>query len=436
LNRKILLINPWVEDFTCFDFWMKPVGLLRFQAYFRRLGFQTRLIDCLAFGTRPRRSGFSTGKYLSEEIEKPDPISHVPRRYQRFGISLERFLTELSRIPDPDFVFVTCCMTYWYGGAARVIHRVKEMYPNAVILLGGVYPTLCPDHAERVTGADRVIPSNGNEPVIDRVCRVLGIPKPEISLADVFPDYSDYPRIDSLALVTSIGCPYRCTYCAAYVIHPEFIQRSAEECIRELAHYRDRYPVVDLAFYDDALLLRPGRHIEKILDWIIEQGPGWRLHLPNAIHAKFVSPDLARKMKAAGFETIRLGFESADVNFQRGTGDKTDSGDLVRAVEYLNGAGFAGGQIGAYVMYGNPGLNVESVFETVEFVRSLGIQTKLATYSPVPGTADFERYAKEVPEIRNEPLLHNDVICRYRNPEEYETLVNLVRSANRKVEVV
>lgn len=435
MNRKILFVNPWVEDFSCFDLWMKPLALLRFSAFFRKLGFQTRLIDCLAMARREGGKKFSTGKFWAEEIQKPGPISHIPRKFKRYGIPQPGFETELRSFPQPDFAFVTCCMTYWYTGAFRAIRKIKEVYPKTAVLLGGVYPTLCTDHAVRHSGADHVVVPTETKSVLDQVLRITGTPDPGFTLENVVPDFSGYPDVGALATITSTGCPYRCSYCAAYVLKPDFNQRPVEDCIAELDQYRKRYRASDLAFYDDALLIRSEKHFEKILDWIVAERPGWRLHLPNAVHAKRITPNLARKMKAAGFETIRLGFESSDAQFQKTTGNKVDNDGIAEAVEHLLRVGFQGHQVGAYVMYGSPGLDPDSVFRSVEFVGSLGVHARLATFSPVPGTVDFERYTGEVPEILEEPLLHNDVICRFRNPKEYNSLLRQVNSVNNRIEL-
>ena len=33
---RILLLNPWIEDFAAFDYWARPMGLLRFASWFRQ----------------------------------------------------------------------------------------------------------------------------------------------------------------------------------------------------------------------------------------------------------------------------------------------------------------------------------------------------------------------------------------------------------------
>src|SRR5262245_15745750 len=86
---------------------------------------------------------------------KPAALADVPRRFHRFGKPREEFRRLLSGRKF-DVVLVQTVMTYWYLGVAEVIRDVRDLQPHAEIVLGGVYATLCPDHA-RSLGADFVI---------------------------------------------------------------------------------------------------------------------------------------------------------------------------------------------------------------------------------------------------------------------------------------
>jgi hypothetical protein len=46
--KNILLVNPWIYDFTAYDFWVRPLGLLVMGAVLRQgMGCRLRLLDCL-----------------------------------------------------------------------------------------------------------------------------------------------------------------------------------------------------------------------------------------------------------------------------------------------------------------------------------------------------------------------------------------------------
>ena len=56
---------------------------------------------------------------------------------------------------------------------------------------------------------------------------------------------------------------------------------------------------------------------------------------------------------------------------------------------------------------GLPGQTVNEVTEAIEFVNKSGIKTKLAEFSPVPGTEEFQKATRLYPQIKHEPLYHN-----------------------------
>ena len=73
-------------------------------------------------------------------------------------------------------------MTYWYPGVFEVIKRVKAHYPGVPIVLGGVYATICHEHALRFSGADYIVRGPGEAEILRIVAAIV---KKEIS---VFPD--------------------------------------------------------------------------------------------------------------------------------------------------------------------------------------------------------------------------------------------------------
>ncbi len=47
MDRHILLINPWIYDFSAYDLWYKPLGLLSLASLLRIHGVHITFIDCL-----------------------------------------------------------------------------------------------------------------------------------------------------------------------------------------------------------------------------------------------------------------------------------------------------------------------------------------------------------------------------------------------------
>ncbi|NOY52615.1 MAG: radical SAM protein [Deltaproteobacteria bacterium] len=431
--KKILLIHPWITDFAAYDFWIKPLGLLMIGTALKRAGHEVGLIDCVdraALGAQDKR--FATGKIPGRAVDSPPPLHGIPRSFRRFGMDDERFRAELTGFGRPDLVLVTCLMTYWYPGAHRVIEIVRDTHPGVPIGLGGNYVTLCPDHARQYSGADLFFPEKDSEHILARLQGILRSgPLPALL---PFPDFSFYEQVRSIPLITSRGCPFACSYCAVSRLYPRFVQEDPDKVVAAITDYVKQHKVRDFAFFDDALLVRVGTHLHPILEGIIRTGLNLRFHLPNAIHAGAVTKKTAGLLFRSGFKTIRLGLESSSPSFQKKHSSAKVSNDAFRrAVRLLHSAGFTQEELGAYVLYGVPSQPDEAVIETLHMVHEAGIRSYLATYSPVPGTPDFETTARKYPAIRTEPLLHNKHLCCCRNPEGYRKVKEAANRLNQAV---
>jgi radical SAM superfamily enzyme YgiQ (UPF0313 family) len=169
--------------------------------------------------------------------------------------------------------------------------------------------------------------------------------------------------------------------------------------------------VRDFAFYDDALLSHPERHAHLLLDQILARGLHCVFHTPNALHAGEIDEELAKKMRRAGFQSIRLGLETSDPERQRQTGGKITNERFVHAVKVLKAAGFTHQELGAYVLVGLPGQTLDEVAQSIRFVHRCGIQVRIAQYSPLPGTREWHRATEaKGAQLEKEPLLHNNTV--------------------------
>ena len=423
---RLLLINPWIYDFAAFDLWVEPIGLLSIGSFLREHGYQLDFIDCLDRYnpallkkqglSAPKGNAYGTGKYHRESVEKPQVVAHIPRRFCRYGVTPEIFEAELDRVEKPDVVLVTSKMTYWYPGPHEVIRRVKRRYPDVPVVLGGTYASLCHKHAEEQSGADFVIRGEGEIAALQLVDELMGnqsdLTHPPRTVDDYpFPAHDLIRKLDFAAVLTARGCPMACSYCAVRLVSPGFRQRDPYQVVDELQWCHEAFGTRNFAFYDDALLLKARRHIHKILDLILAKGLKFYFHTPNSMHAQVIDVELAQKMYAAGFKTVRISLETSDVARQKLTGPKVTNNGFSRAVRRLLDAGFTANDVGVYVLMGLPGQPLDEVVESVRFVHDQGVQVKIAEFTPIPGTVEWERACEVYGfDPQADPLLHNNCV--------------------------
>jgi radical SAM superfamily enzyme YgiQ (UPF0313 family) len=444
---KLLLINPWIYDFTAYDLWSKPVGLLYIAAYLKKIGYQIDYIDCLdkhhpalLNNSRYRRlkvKNYGTGPYLRQPVEKPAILDFIPRHFARYGIPEEIFISELEKFEKPDAILVTSFMTYWYLGPKRIVELLRKIFPGVPIILGGIYATLLPNHAKEVVKPDYIVEGPGEIEVTHILASILENAPVNESPPENFdefptPLYELYHKVDYLPILTSRGCPYHCTFCATDKISGQYTQRSPEKVIDEILINMQKFKVRDIAFYDDALLLNKKQRIIPILRALIKLKHHLRFHTPNGLHVKEIDEELAQLFYRSGFKTIRLSFESIHPDRQLDMKNKVTPGNLSRAVANLEKAGYKKNSLEAYVMMGLPRQSMEEVYESILFVHTLGIKIRLASYSPIPGTVDYDRAIGENLFQKNaDPLLTNKTVFPlYRTYNAYVRFSNVRQFAN------
>ncbi len=410
VGPEILLINPWIYDFAAHDFFARPLGLLYLAGLLRSQGYGVRLIDC---ASRRAAAGASvTGRYVKQVLPIPPPLRDVPRRYGRYGIPEAEFVARLTAAPPPAAVLVTSLMTYWYPGVQAVIRLVRRHLPGVPVILGGIYATLCSEHARATSEADVVLPGLGEQEVPPALAALTGGPgAPAVSnpLDDLpFPALDLLPPSGLIPLLTSRGCPFTCAYCASRLLTPRWERRTPDAVVAELAHWRTRLGAAHVAFYDDALLVDADHHLLTILAEVRRRCLPLTFHTPNGLHVGLITPNVARWLKRAGFAHLRLGLETTALESARHD-RKVQAGQLEEAVAALRQAGFSPPQIGVYLLLGLPGQEDAEMEDAIHRVRALGATPVLAQYSPIPHTALWTEACRTSRyDLAAEPLTHNN----------------------------
>jgi radical SAM superfamily enzyme YgiQ (UPF0313 family) len=438
----ILLINPWIHDFAAYDVWAKPLGLLSLAAVLRQHGCRVSYIDCLdRFHPRMPPSDpaerHGRGPYLKTRLPKPRQFADVSRRFARYGIEPAWFREDLARIGRPDLILITSAMTYWYTGVRETVATVKEVFPQTPVLLGGIYATLCRDHARAACGADEVFSGSADAAVLDLVKAHIGwTASPAFNPDDLdtypFPAFDLQRQIPCVPLLTARGCPFACAYCAAHLLEPRIRRRSPESVVAELAYWHRRWGVADFVLYDDAFLIDPEDHGLPVLEAVVRSGLAVRFHTPNALHIRGITSEAARLMLKAGLTTLRLGLETTEFE-NRELDRKVNAAEFGEAVRRLKKAGFDSRQIGAYLLVGLPGQEAAAIEQSIAAVKRAGITPVLAYYSPIPGTALWERAkASSRYDLAADPLYTNNAVlpCR-REPFDWRWLTDLKQLTER-----
>ncbi|MEJ5199594.1 MAG: B12-binding domain-containing radical SAM protein, partial [Anaerolineae bacterium] len=411
-QKTALLINPPVYDTQYWAEWSQPYGLLRIARLLAQLGYKRReLFDFMeATGDVARRKvaqrRIAPGESFVEK-NTPDPKS-PPYRIEKDGQTLElwkyhfgkswdefdRWLDERGFTPanPPDEVWISATMTYWWESARDLVGRLRRRWGphKPLILLGGIYPTLAPEHAAQYVQPDIVVAG-------------------EVEAAnDLWPDLSLYDTPPAYAIITPArGCPYDCAYCAQLTINGgqrRVRYRPVADIVREMHDAQDRYGIKDFAFYADFLLWDFEHNFQPLLEALVAdtKAPGserrfYRLYAPEGFDVRFLSRSqrLVDLLKAANFQKIYLPCESIDDSYLAQLNRRhVRLQDFVAAARMCERAGFnlRHMDVNAFVLYGLPGERIDHVVKTILFVSEVVGSIIPMLFSPVPSTALYRQY--------------------------------------------
>ncbi|MBM4149388.1 MAG: radical SAM protein [Lentisphaerae bacterium] len=226
-----------------------------------------------------------------------------------------------------------------------------------------------------------------------------------------------------IVMLASKGCPYGCYYCPyPFGFGDTFVFRDPVKVADEIQHVCEKYGVRAIVFRDQVFTASPSR-VHRLCDEIIRRG----LRLRWLCETRFenITPDLLRKMKAAGCIRINYGIESGDPEIFSAVGKALAREPLEQVLERIALTERCGIYAHVFILLGLYGENRASIRKTMDMVRrvkSTTIGVTIAT--PYPGTAffdeakakgmllteDWSRFTSYDPVIRTEELSAEDLL--------------------------
>ncbi|MCX7910166.1 MAG: radical SAM protein [Endomicrobia bacterium] len=443
---KVILINPPIYDFSAYDVWLKPLGLLYLSNILKNYNIEVILLDCLDrnyFKSIPTKTD-GTGKYPYEIVPKPEVLKNIPLKYKRYGISQRTIEELLVYNKDASFVIVTSSMTYWYLGVKEIIETTKKILPKAKIILGGIYPILLPKHSEKLF-SDKVDLISKNFSFCE-ILKYLNLLEGETKYKSFSnfppPDYTLYKYIWYVVIRFSYGCLNNCKYCASKSIFAGYEMKSTNQIINEITYLYNLTNCENFVLYDDALLNAKNLHyITELFNKLIRLNLKIKFYTPNGISPRFITKDIAYLMKQLNFTDPRLSLETISSFTHKLVDNKVNLKDFEKALENLTAAEYKTNEISVYLLAGLPNETIEDVYKSINLLHKYKVRIRLNEFSLVPRSKIF--YELGLSEEDIDPLLYNNSIflfngipnkvkpwCKF---EELQYLKNYVKNLNEKI---
>jgi anaerobic magnesium-protoporphyrin IX monomethyl ester cyclase len=333
-------------------------------------------------------------------------------------------LQQVVREHSPEVIGITAS-TIQIKAAWRVAQDLKEM-TAAPIVLGGPHPTSLPAESAERPEIDIVVRSEGEITWVDLCAHlergesleeVEGITyqrngevvhnsdRPVMTDVDSlpFPAYHlfkmdrytnlqptlDHIEGDSYSILTSRGCPYRCTYCSQ-ILPRVWRARSPENVVAEWRWLVKDLGAKEIGVLDDSFNIDRER-VLAICDMLIGEGLN---HVPwimiNGIRANLVDEELLGRMREAGCIRTAFGVESGNQRILDTVINKHLTLDQVR--EAFKAAKAVGMETIGFFIIGLPGETEETMEDTIRFACELDpIVANFSMATPFPGTEMYNQ---------------------------------------------
>src|SRR3989344_5974766 len=344
--------------------------------------------------------------YLAAFLEKD---KHEVEIHDMRIYSDDRLLISKIENFKPDLIGLSTA-SIGYKMSYEIIKIIKEKYPNIPIALGGSYTSTVHTKVLEDTKADYAVYGEGEQTVLDlakgiapsKIKGLIWRDNGEIIMNPPYPlvqdlDSMPFPKYEKFELskmlekripiVTSRGCPNRCTFCSIQLVmgYP-FRTRSPENVLKEIEFwYKRGYEIFE--FSDDNFTFNMPR-AEKICDLIVESGMKIKMIFGNGLRADRVNEKLLTKLKKAGTVWIGYGLETSDETGLNLMKKDLEVDQLSKAVAYTKKLGI---ECQIHFIIGAPGATYETFKKDLEFAEEAAPdQVRFFNMVPYPGTEMFE----------------------------------------------
>ncbi|MEE8399092.1 MAG: radical SAM protein [Desulfobacterales bacterium] len=414
----ILLIQPPIRDFYLTAKRTIPYGLTSIAAVLQEAGYSVAILDGLATSRSKILDLPPEMVSLKRYYGKPDisPFS-LFHHFRHFGYSFQH-IGHMAKESGAFLVGISSLFSAYRNEAIQAAEIVKKYHPTCRIVLGGHHPTALPADVLQNKAVDFVLRGEGEVslPVLADALRAdecldnipgIAFRRPDgthhISEPAVMADIDEYPppaislikhtyyrrhRKGSAVIVTSRGCPMRCSYCcmgaSTYLPHR---QRRVESVMAEIETAVTRYDTGFIDFEDENLTLDKAWFLKLLDRFITRHGnAGIELRAMNGLFPPSLDNELIAAMKTAGFKTLNLSLGSTSGEqlrrFNRPDVRQSLSDVLALAKDH-------GLDAVVYVIAAAPGQRADDSIRDLLFLAENNVLGGISIFYPAPGSADY-----------------------------------------------
>jgi radical SAM superfamily enzyme YgiQ (UPF0313 family) len=328
----------------------------------------------------------------------------------------------------PPHLVTFSVQTMQYAYARRISEAIAKEFPDIPQIIGGVHATLClndlisegywqmigfgecdlmiSDLADRMEqGEDISDVKNLAVKLSDGTYRInpLGeypdleeLPPEDYEIFDL--DHLLSKKNGWMSMLTSRGCPYRCSYCFNYELssiyaeqgHPrrEYLRRyPVKRVIREIQELKERHPGMEMIIFDDDLFTLDTEWVVQFCRAYNESG----ITIPFVVnaHVQSFNETSAQSLSTTPCRIVKFGLESGNDSIRKNFLKRYMTNDqIIEAFALCKKYNL---HSSAFLMFGMPGETKEQIFETIDLVAKIQPgRMRWSVFYPFPGTLSYK----------------------------------------------
>jgi radical SAM superfamily enzyme YgiQ (UPF0313 family) len=384
-------------------------------------------------------------EYLASAVDEHNVEILDMRIDKNLGGKLEKF--------NPHFVGVTG-YTCDVNSSMDVLKEVKKFDKKVVTAIGGHHVTFMPQYCaapfvdtmffgmsdvsfrkyidaleegKDMDGVNNIAYRNGNgyefTEQADYDVDLDSLPLPARHLTrHYWKHYRDQMRNRSAFVLTSRGCPFRCTFCSCWkLMRGKYITRDPASVVDELALLPED---VKLVYFADDNSLHSIRRARKLSELIQTRKINKKLSMYARVDTIVSHPDLIESLKAAGLEYLTLGIEAIKDEALDALNKKTSVEKNNEAIRILQKLGIANS---AHFIV-QPEFTERDFEQLFRYVCDMNLfQPVFTVLTPLPGTDLYQECCDRLA-IKNFDCfdyVHSVLPTKLERREFYKQFVNL-----------
>ncbi len=198
-----------------------------------------------------------------------------------------------------------------------------------------------------------------------------------------------YRQFPVAPVVTSRGCPFQCTFCAAECVSGRKVRRrSVENVVSEIEMLRDRYGVREIHIEDDNFTGKK-EYVLAFCEALRQRVPGITWTCPNGVRVDTLDREMLAAMKASGLYFLSVGVESGSDRILKAMKKSLTVARIEEKVRLVRETGI---EVSGFFMLGFPGETPSEMEETVRLALRLPLaRASFANFQPFPGCEELAR---------------------------------------------